>query len=254
METNVYVVSSCWYRVGSTFIGAAMDRTGAEQIADRHDENDSRVATWEPWEADSVTKDPLTWRREALLADGTVHPSLYQEIVCMPLAVPVDKSVTVLNTPLAMASWSMVGLTPDPPFTLSPPMPPSEEARDVIAMTIKALADNRAIGFRPQPEDVRVGNGPAEAFIRRAADRILAAGNPPDQPWKVDGGLMAGLRIVVDPNIPPNMIRIGEVAYLIDVPTEGSMVRIGGEVIRWLTDPPPVKLITNPPSTDRPDQ
>lgn len=233
METKIYVVSSCWWRDGATVIGAAMDRPGAEAIADRYendpygyDDAERRVTAWSPWQAESRTDEPRSWRRDALLSDGTVHTSLYQEIVCVPLATPVDKSVTAINTPLNLA-------------TLFPPMPPPEEARNVVEMTIKAITSNRALGFRPQPEDIRVGVGPAKDFVQREADRLLSAiGNPPSRPWEVNGGLMAGLRIVVDPNIPPNMIRVGGVAYLIDVPTEGSMVRIGDEVLNWLTSPP----------------
>lgn len=83
----MYVVSSCWYRNGSTVIGAAMDRAGAKEIADRHDEDDSRLASWSPWKEEvSPAEGSGTWHRDALLADGTIHPSLYQEIVCVPLA------------------------------------------------------------------------------------------------------------------------------------------------------------------------
>lgn len=99
----MYVVSSCWWRDGATVIGAAIDRAGAEQIADRHDEDDSRLAAWAPWKEDvNPAEGSCAWRRDALLADGTVHPSLYQEIVCVPLAGPVDKSVTFINTPETM--------------------------------------------------------------------------------------------------------------------------------------------------------
>jgi hypothetical protein len=88
---NVYVVSSTWYRDGATVIGAATDRAGAEVIADRYDEDDPRIASWTSWTGDAVPVDGRpTWRRDALLADGIVHPSLSQEIVCVPLAGQPD--------------------------------------------------------------------------------------------------------------------------------------------------------------------
>jgi hypothetical protein len=84
---NIYVVSSCWWRNGATVIGAATDRAGAEVIADRHPEDDSSADKWAPWKEDvSAAEGSCTWSRDALLVDGTVHPSLYQEIVCVPLA------------------------------------------------------------------------------------------------------------------------------------------------------------------------
>lgn len=88
METmNIYVISNCWWHDGSTVIGAATDRAGAEAIGDRYGEDDPPIATWAPWKEDvSPAYGSCTWRRDALLADGTIHPSLSQEIVCVPLA------------------------------------------------------------------------------------------------------------------------------------------------------------------------
>lgn len=84
METNVYVVSNCWWRDGATVIGAATDRAGAEQIADRT--GDSAPGGWSPWREAVEPQGSCTWSRDALNADGTRHASLYQEIVCVPLA------------------------------------------------------------------------------------------------------------------------------------------------------------------------
>lgn len=85
---DVYVVSDCWWRDGASVIGASTDRAGAEEIADRRDRYDDPVAPWAPWKEDrsSAERVVAVWRRDALLADGTIHPSLYQEIVCVPLA------------------------------------------------------------------------------------------------------------------------------------------------------------------------
>jgi hypothetical protein len=83
---NVYVVSEVAWRDGAEVIGAATDRAGARAIADRDLDDDSRVAGWTPWKQDPLSESPPTWRRDAMLADGTMHPSLSQEIVCVPLA------------------------------------------------------------------------------------------------------------------------------------------------------------------------
>jgi hypothetical protein len=77
---NVYVVTSCGWREGVTVTGAATDLTGAETIADRYDLADDGAAAWAPWRG----RDGGRWR-DALRADGTIHSSLYQEIVAVPL-------------------------------------------------------------------------------------------------------------------------------------------------------------------------
>jgi hypothetical protein len=84
---NVYVVSNCWWRDGATVIGAAVDRPGAEKIAERYDHDRSDTAGWAPWSEElDPAEGSCTWRRNALSADDRTHPSLYQEIVVVPLA------------------------------------------------------------------------------------------------------------------------------------------------------------------------
>jgi hypothetical protein len=84
---NIYVVSSCWWRDGATVIGAAVERADAERIAERAETDDHRLASWAPWKEEvSPSEGFCTWHRDALMADGTTHASLYQEIVCVPLA------------------------------------------------------------------------------------------------------------------------------------------------------------------------
>lgn len=85
---NIYVVSNCWWRDGSTVIGAGADRMSAEVIADRYplDEHDG-VTAWAPWKEDvDPAQGSCTWRRDALVDGGMIHLSLYQEIVVVPLA------------------------------------------------------------------------------------------------------------------------------------------------------------------------
>lgn len=95
---NVYIVTTVWDREGSTVIGAATDRAGAETIADQIGRSGpAKLASdWAPWvERVDPAEGSCTWERMALLPDGAVHPSLSQEIVCVPLAggewLPADK-------------------------------------------------------------------------------------------------------------------------------------------------------------------
>lgn len=85
---DIYVVSNCWWRDGATVIGAAITRGDAEVIADRPD-TDEPVSAWDQWTADdewTADGESKRWRRDALMADGTTHSSLYQEIIRLPLA------------------------------------------------------------------------------------------------------------------------------------------------------------------------
>lgn len=96
---NIYVVSSCWWRDGATVIGAGATREDAEGIAERSDIDDHRLAGWAPWKEDvSPAEGSCTWRRDALMSDGTTHASLYQEIVCVPLAGYIEE-VPIEQTP-----------------------------------------------------------------------------------------------------------------------------------------------------------
>jgi hypothetical protein len=86
---NVYVVSAVWDHVGAAIIGAATERSDAESIAERYPDDDPWVKSWTPWQERTDFVGGLgLWERSALLPDGTVHPSLSQEIVCVPLAGP----------------------------------------------------------------------------------------------------------------------------------------------------------------------
>lgn len=84
---NIYVISNVWDHSGSTVIGAATDRAGAEQIAERQLGYEEMRGAWAPWvERVDPAEGSCSWERVALHSDGTVHPSLSQEIVCVPLA------------------------------------------------------------------------------------------------------------------------------------------------------------------------
>jgi hypothetical protein len=98
---NVYVVSACWWRDGATVIGAGGDRADAEAIADRYGTDGEGVGGWAAWKEDvSPAEGSCTWRRDALRPDGSIHPSLYQEIVVVPLAGFIEE-VPIAQTPFA---------------------------------------------------------------------------------------------------------------------------------------------------------
>lgn len=95
---NIYVISACWWRDGATVIGAGVDLSVAMALGDRNDESDSdydrRITGWSDWSASEPTRAGrfTVWRRDALTAEG-IHPSLYQEIVCVPLAGYAERPV-----------------------------------------------------------------------------------------------------------------------------------------------------------------
>ncbi len=88
--TDVYVVLNCWWRDGATVIGCGATEADAKAIAERSGRRELAldIGSWESWkprDADS-TGHPHGWSRNALESDGSVHPTLYQEIVRVPLA------------------------------------------------------------------------------------------------------------------------------------------------------------------------
>jgi hypothetical protein len=83
---DIYVVSNVWDREGATVIGAADDLDTAQQIADRLDGRPEACDRWAAWITCADTGMPAVLERSALLPDGATHPSLSQEIVCVPLA------------------------------------------------------------------------------------------------------------------------------------------------------------------------
>jgi hypothetical protein len=87
---DIYVISNCWYRDGATVIGAGSDLSDAMAIGDRYGSGVVEMVEqgWQGWEPSEpgASGRYARWRREALTADGGVHPSLSQEIVKVPLA------------------------------------------------------------------------------------------------------------------------------------------------------------------------
>jgi hypothetical protein len=281
---NVYVISNVWDSSGSTVIGAATDRAGAEQIADRQPGHEEMRGAWAPWvERVDPAEGSCSWERVALHADGTVHPSLSQEIVCVPLAGFIgDCPIKGLTTEgLATAAPALMkpeigGEVRNDPlgiFTAEPgPMPtinswadqanavigfvsksgesvtypwagPDHDARDAMHDAIETAlaarkATERAGGY---VDHIDVGSGAGLAYFQRAADTL------PKMPdglsrQAFSGDSITGLRIVVDPYMRPDQIRIGSVIYTIGtgdngIP-EGDMIRVDmAEVERLTTEP-----------------
>jgi hypothetical protein len=88
---NVYVISNVWDHGGSKVLGAATDRSGAERIGDQQPGNEEMRGAWAPWvERVDPAAGSCWWERVALHADESMHPSLSQEIVRVPLADKVE--------------------------------------------------------------------------------------------------------------------------------------------------------------------
>lgn len=80
------MVSDRWWRDGAAARGAGRSLQDAKSIADQRSDYDDPVSSWRPWKDDTPGPGArATWTRDALKADGSVHPSLYQEIVQVPL-------------------------------------------------------------------------------------------------------------------------------------------------------------------------
>lgn len=184
---DVYVVSGCWWRDGATVIGAGADLSDAQVIADRYDADDSRVTSWSGWKISEENR----WTRDALTADG-VHPSLYQEIVRVPLA--------------GYAEF---------------PFPRGEDIRERMVKAMNALT-----GLPPHPGKMRCGSGEVWDWLRRGLDQMATYPSEKALPDSVVAGL-AGIDVVLDPDLPPNVIKFATKAYVVG-PHGDAVYEVGG--------------------------
>jgi len=89
----MYVISMCEWRDGSSVCGVAASLDEAFAAAARIAEEQEPGRTWmHGWKAHDLVasngaEESTRWMRDALTADGEIHPSLYQEIVRVPLVV-----------------------------------------------------------------------------------------------------------------------------------------------------------------------
>lgn len=90
-DLTVYVVSACWWRDGATVLGVADSPEGAMEVADRFDGpgESPNFGSWGGWRTEADQDPPQRWTRDAMTKTGAVHPSLYQEIVAVPLRLSV---------------------------------------------------------------------------------------------------------------------------------------------------------------------
>lgn len=216
---DVYVVSSCWWRDGATVIGAAVERRGAEAIADRAETDDHRLASWAPWKEEVLPINGQTWRRDALMADGTTHSSLYQEIVCVPLAGVVDTGDVSPGLAAAIREEAMMRpvfyptgtqgyldrIVTDPPAVVAPPV-----TRDRMVEVMEWVS-----AMPKPPGRLRVGKGEAWNWMQRAIDNAARRPAGPSLPDSIAARIM-GIDIVLDPELPPNMMKLGPRTYAVD--------------------------------------
>lgn len=104
---------------------------------------------------------------------------------------------------------------------------------DAMRAAIETVTRAREITMRAggYVDCISVGIGAGLAYFQRAVDTLPRPRTSPLPPWQVhDGDSIAGLRIVVDPHMRPDQIKIGSVIYVIGtgdngIP-EGTMIRI----------------------------
>jgi hypothetical protein len=225
----VYVVSNCWWRDGATVIGAATDLDGAEEIADRPDEFGDPVAGWSEWSADGNS---WTWRRDALHSDGSPHASLYQEIIRVPLAgmvkVPPTGEVVyetggIIDAPIEMDR--IIGSASAPNVTPQPGIPPwltVDRLKQVVA---------ELHGKRKVIDEVRVGDGPAWEWLKAGLDRLTTYPSGAPMPDSRAAAMIWGIPVRLDPNVPKDEIRMGDVVFVIGSADPHSRVP-DGHVVR----------------------
>lgn len=270
---DVYVMLNVW-KGRSIVAGAGASLPDAEVVADRF----AGDYGWTPWH-DLPTPDQR--ERRALWADGSVHPDHTQEIVRVPLAGYIgDRPIVGLTTegldtavPALIKPRIGEEVRHDPLGILSAvpgPMPSVDPRRlwddphhdilsdlrtspdlaryggviDAMWLVASARDGNRELGI---PADrIRVGGGAAKRYFEQAAETMAAPDVP--RPVPIDGLLLQGLPIVVDPTVPPNVIRIGGVAFVLDFPGPGQMVRLGDETVARLEE---WGMFTSPPGSDQ---
>lgn len=238
---DVYVVSNVWDHGGATIIGAGADESGAKAIADRVNAYGDR---WDGW---TERYDPPLNRafleRVALLPDGSQHPSLSQEIVCVPLAGSVFPET---HDPLAglrrikpiddrPVAHRMAGSGPDL-HALADPLGYPAAMDALISNFLKAQAASRQALEFAASGTARVGSGAAQEYLQQVVDMIPMPDRGPS--WKIDSLLVAGIRVVIDETVPPDEIRIGSVTYVIGTEANGIgggfFVRVDEGVLRAL--------------------
>lgn len=253
---DVYVVSKIWNDRGEgVVLGAGASMEDASTVADRFPAD---PFTWGEWISDpgSGVRSKRWVRRDGVREGG-------QEIVCVPLAGYTGSLLAeglttegltadlrrVRGTDLVrlgyvappwaeeminISSWAAVAAR-----AANAAAGATREALvDAIRLVDEAWTRNREAGVRA--DEIRIGTGPAKRYLERMAERFSSAARGT---LLTDTSIM-GLPIVIDPAMPPELIRIGGVAYLIDVPEPGQMLRLGDEVVRILDT---YGLLTNPP-------
>lgn len=279
---NIYIVSDVWDRGGSTVIGASIDEAGAKAIADRADGYGGRWGEWVERYDPPLNRAFLD--RVALLPDGSQHPSLSQEIVRVPLAGYIDdwpaikplteglaESVPALMRPkfgeeVRHDPLGILSAVPGPMPSVDPrrlwddphhdilsdlanlrtylPLARYGDVIDAMRLVANARAGNRKLGI--PVDQIRVGGGAARRYFEQAAETMAAPDVP--RPVPIDGTLIQGLTVIVDPTVPPNVIRIGGVAFVIDFPGPGQMIRLGDEIVAHLEE---WGMFTSPPGSDQ---
>jgi hypothetical protein len=107
--------------------------------------------------------------------------------------------------------------------------PWADERHDIIS------AWRHAIIARERATTMRVGTGAAKEWLETAMDRL--SGGKTYSAASAASSLM-GLSIMLDPDIPPDNVRVGDMVYVICTPEPGRMVIINKAELDRFTNPP----------------
>jgi hypothetical protein len=273
---NVYVLSKIWPDPdGGVVLGAGATMEDAQEIAERWTEGPFE---WSEWESDpgpgvraqrwtrSMSRTPNRqeivcvplagfigdWPIKGLTTEGlaTAVPALMKpeiggEVRNDPLGI-----FTAAPGPMpTISSWidqanAVIRFVPKPGESVTYPRAGSDhDARDAMHDAMETVlaarrSTERAGGY---VDRIDVGSGAGLDYFQRAADTLPK--KPGGSSWRVfSGDSIAGLRIVVDPDMRPDQIKIGSVIYVIGtgdngIP-EGTMIRVDmAEVERLTTGP-----------------
>lgn len=192
---DIYVVSNVW-REQATIVGAAADLATARAIADRHQRtvmgDFHAPGMWKDWEdRDGVkTRKSLIWRAR-------------QEIVTLPLAGFVEDA-PIGRTPYS--DWSGAGIVPTIQAVI--PEMPKPPTLDEMKTIMDRLREVGHLG------PMRVGKGEAWDWLRRGLDQMATYPSEKAMPDSVVAQIW-GIDALLDPDLPPNVIRLGDRVYVI---------------------------------------
>lgn len=201
---DIYVVSNVWMGNGATVIGAAVDLETVKEIADRQPDQPEMRGRWAPW-LESLKDGSLVCFRSALHADGSLHRHLVQHVVRVPLAGCSEWVMSRLDAFSRIDTEALDHLNNDRPMDVAPPV--TLEQMTEVMRTISAMP-------KP-PGKLRCGNGAAWDWLRRGLDQMATYPAKEALPDSIAAQIL-GFDVVLDPNLPPNVMKLGNKMFVVN--------------------------------------